>query len=400
MTNDDIRAVSQKFGTPSFIFDIPKLHRRMRAIAKITGSNIKLCYSIKANPFLIPAMLEVCDMLEVCSPGELSICRTLNVDAHRIVYSGVNKTSVDINDAFDYGVGIFTAESLLHISLINEAACTRSIRVPVLLRLTSGNQFGMSESDVLSIIKNRADYRGVEIKGIHYFAGTQRKKTQQQREDLKRLDALYQKIKDEYGFSLEQLEYGPGLAVPYFEGENFENSLAPLEELQDDLHRVAHRTELTIEMGRFFVSECGYYITSVMDTKSNEEMNFCIMDGGINHLNYYGQMMGMKIPVIQLIKKTESASVYSMSTGGRYSLFGSLCTTADVIAKNVRLPPLERGDVLAFENIGAYSVTEGIALFLSRTMPRIILYHGENDMRLARDFIESSTFNTIAKAAR
>ena len=71
-----------------------------------------------------------------------------------------------------------------------------------------------------------------------------------------------------------------------------------------------------------------------------------------------------------------------------------------MIAKNVRLPPLERGDILAFENIGAYSVTEGIVLFLSRTMPRIILYHGENDIRLARDFIESSALNTIAEAAR
>ncbi|MGP1459217.1 MAG: diaminopimelate decarboxylase family protein, partial [Treponema sp.] len=75
-------------------------------------------------------------------------------------------------------------------------------------------------------------------------------------------------------------------------------------------------------------------------------------------------------------------------------------TTADVITKNVHLPVLDRGDILVFENVGAYSVTEGIALFLSRTMPRIVLYHGRDDMRLARDFIESSTFNTIAETAR
>ena len=48
-----------------------------------------------------------------------------------------------------------------------------------------------------------------------------------------------------------------------------------------------------------------------------------------------------------------------------------------------------------FENIGAYSVTEGIYLFLSRKMPRIVLYNGISDIRLARDFVDTSRLNTI-----
>ena len=53
------------------------------------------------------------------------------------------------------------------------------------------------------------------------------------------------------------------------------------------------------------------------------------------------------------------------------------------------------GDLLVFENIGAYSVTEGIYLFLSRKMPRIVLYNGISDIRLARDFVDTSRLNTI-----
>ena len=53
---------------------------------------------------------------------------------------------------------------------------------------------------------------------------------------------------------------------------------------------------------------------------------------------------------------------------------------------------LAQGDVLAFHNIGAYSVTEGPALFLSRNMPRIIL-KDENGARLVRDTIHSSSIN-------
>ena len=49
-------------------------------------------------------------------------------------------------------------------------------------------------------------------------------------------------------------------------------------------------------------------------------------------------------------------------------------------------------DVLAFHNIGAYSVTEGPALFLSRNMPRILLA-SDDGVRLVRDTIHSSQLN-------
>ncbi len=400
MTDEELFSVSESYGTPTFVFDIRKLADRMRSISEITGSAVNLCYSIKANPFLIPAMLTLVKKLEVCSPGELDICKTLGVDPKKIVYSGVNKTLSNIEDAMNFGVGIFTAESLLHVSLINQAALERCIKVPLLLRLTSGNQFGMSEADLRSVIQNRDSYKGIEIKGIHYFAGTQRKKLQHQKDELKMLRDFFDSVKKEYGFTLEQLEYGPGLPVPYFEGEDFERSLEPLKELNEALQEVSEWAHLTVEMGRFFVSSCGFYLTKVMDQKSNGNLRYCILDGGINHLNYYGQMMGMKIPVIRHLKNADSSSNRKENDKNPVSLFGSLCTTADVISKNVPLSCPENGDVLAFENTGAYSVSEGIALFLSRTMPRIILYYDKNDVRLARDFIESSLFNTVEKSAR
>lgn len=401
MTDEELFSISESYGTPTFVFDTQKLSQRMRAISNITGPAVNLCYSIKANPFLIPAMLPLIEKLEVCSPGELEICKTLGVDPKKIVYSGVNKTLSDVEDAMQFGSGIFTAESLLHVSLINQVAVARGEKVPLLLRLTSGNQFGMSESDLRSVIQNRDSYNGIEIKGIHYFAGTQRKKLQQQKDELQMLHDFYNSIEKDYGFTLENLEYGSGLPVPYFEGEDFEHSLQPLETLNDALQEAAKWACLTVEMGRFFVSDCGFYLTKVMDQKTYEDLRYCILDGGINHLNYYGQMMGMKIPSIRHLKPVAPESSCAENIGNRgVSLFGSLCTTADVIAKNVPLSCLENGDVLAFENTGAYSVTEGIALFLSRTMPRIILYYGKDDIRLARDFIESSAFNTVAKCAR
>ncbi len=51
-----------------------------------------------------------------------------------------------------------------------------------------------------------------------------------------------------------------------------------------------------LEMGRYLTYLCGYYITSIVDMKVNHGQNYAIVDGGINHLNYYGQAMAMKLP--------------------------------------------------------------------------------------------------------
>ena len=74
-----------------------------------------------------------------------------------------------------------------------------------------------------------------------------------------------------------------------------------------------------------------------------------------------------------------------------WTVCGSLCTTGDVLVRKLRIP-LAEGDLLAFDNLGAYSVTEGIALFLSRELPLVAL-RGEGGWRVARKRVETSALN-------
>ena len=104
MDKQRLQAIAEKFSTPSFVFDESALSARMREIKQIVGESVHLCYSIKANPFLIPAMQNLVELLEVCSPGELEICESLNVDPKTVLFSGVNKTLADVEHAMDAGV--------------------------------------------------------------------------------------------------------------------------------------------------------------------------------------------------------------------------------------------------------------------------------------------------------
>ena len=105
-------------------------------------------------------------------------------------------------------------------------------------------------------------------------------------------------------------------------------------------------------------------------------------------------MMGMKIPKLSLAYRNGVEDAEKQ----HYMLCGSLCTTGDVLVRDVELPCLQVGDVLAFENVGAYTVTEGIGLFLSHALPSIYLYdegrEGGEDILLARGPVPTSVLNS------
>ena len=389
MNSEALQNIAASFATPAFIFDADEFGRRAKNVKSAIGG-ASLCYSIKANPFLLACLPEEIDRVEVCSPGELAICRRVGVDPSTVVYSGVNKGSEDIAEAIEYGAELLTAESLRQLGLINAAALAAGKRVRVALRLTSGNQFGMDSENLKRAVAEKGSYEGVDIVAIHYYSGTQKKKLAVVEKELAELEKLADTLEERFGLSGISLEYGPGLPADYFGDDPEGRDMAVLAEAGAMIAAVAARRSVTVEFGRFLASPCGTYLTAAADIKNNNGENFVICDGGINHLKYYGQTMAMQTPPITLLgdhgEKTED-----------YTLCGSLCTTADILVRKVTLPALSVGDVLAFGRCGAYSVTEGIGLFLSRQLPRIVLHSERGGNRLLRDFYGTDILNSPAE---
>lgn len=389
MNSEALQEIAASFATPAFIFDADEFGKRARNVKSAIGG-AALCYSIKANPFLLACLPEEIDRVEVCSPGELAICRRVGVDPSTVVYSGVNKGSEDIAEAIEYGAELLTAESLRQLGLINAAALAAGKRVRVALRLTSGNQFGMDSENLKRAVAEKGSYEGVDIVAIHYYSGTQKKKLAVVEKELAELEELADTLEERFGLSGISLEYGPGLPADYFGDDPEGRDMAVLAEAGAMIAAVAARRSVTVEFGRFLASPCGTYLTAAADIKNNNGENFVICDGGINHLKYYGQTMAMQTPPITLLgdhgERTED-----------YTLCGSLCTTADILVRKVTLPALSVGDVLAFGRCGAYSVTEGIGLFLSRQLPRIVLHSERGGNRLLRDFYGTDILNSPAE---
>lgn len=375
---------AEKVSTPAFYFDTDVFQNRVKFV-KMELPKIPLTFSIKANPFLLNCLPDEIRHVEVCSPGELKICKSYNIPGSRIIYSGVNKEMDDVAEAIEYGIDIATAESVLHIELEQDAAKKADKQQRVILRLTSGNQFGMSEADILSILANQAKYPNLDICGIHYYSGTQKKKRQIDK-DFEKLDAALTQFKEKTGFVPRLVEMGPGFPVDYFNPPYDETEEATLTESKDTILAFAEKYPLGIEIGRYLAAPCGTYATKVMDIKNNNDTDYIICDGGIHHLKYYGQTMAMQVPEMEVLNT-------SAAEKKPYCICGSLCTVADVLVREVEFPIVLRNDVILFHRCGAYSVTEGSALFLSRKLPEVYLYNEANGLEKMRSFVDAATIN-------
>lgn len=65
--------------TPCYLYDIDILKKKIDVIKKELP-HIPLTFSIKANSFVLDSISEEVSHVEVCSPGELHICKALSLN--------------------------------------------------------------------------------------------------------------------------------------------------------------------------------------------------------------------------------------------------------------------------------------------------------------------------------
>ena len=201
------------------------------------------------------------------------------------------------------------------------------------------------------------------------------------------MDTFLLDLEEKYGYHSPELEYGTGFPVAYFGEDLDEESLVlGFRQLLEEMRWQGH---ITLELGRSLAASCGSYFTHVADKKTNHGQNYLIVDGGMHQMVYYGQYMGMKIPKVTLCGKER------LAPAGSWNVFGSLCSMNDILVKALPLPDVQIGDTLRFDNTGAYCVTEGISLFLSRELPAVYLIDSEGALTCARNPVETFPFNTI-----
>lgn len=386
--NQALNRLLQENKTAFYVFDIGKLKARIAHLQAALPPEVVLCYAVKANTFITKELIDTIHRFEICSPGEAEICRAVGVPSENMVISGVYKTP-EVMEAMVADLGfhpIYTVESLEQYELFRRLAKEYGRTLPLLLRLTNGSQFGINKGDIEAIVARRGETPELDILGIQFFSGTQKTSLKKLKREVGKLDDLLTLLEEKYGFVAQELEYGPGFPVNYFQSDELDEAelLSGFSELLRDM---IHHPKITLELGRSIAASCGTYYTHIVDLKRNQEQNYALVDGGMHHLVYFGQHMAMKQPFFHVCGKEE------LPATDQWNICGSLCSMNDVMTKQSPLPDLALGDVLAFENAGAYCMTEGISLFLSRDIPAVYLLLENGTAVQVRKAFDTATLN-------
>jgi diaminopimelate decarboxylase len=373
--------IARKIGTPFYCYSLPTLHRHIRAFEEpLAGVDHQTCFAMKANSSLAILSYMAGQGLgaDVVSGGELYRALKAGIPAAKVVYSGVGKTTDEIDMAIQAGIMMFNIESEQELEVINERAGTLGKKAPISIRvnpdvdpmthpyISTGmkkNKFGIDVEASMAQYLLAKNMENIEIVGIDCHIGSQLTDLSPFLDAVDRLKMLVEKLGG-HGIALKYLDLGGGLGITYSDEEPphprdycraITDAVGPL------------GMKLIFEPGRVIVGNAGVMVTSVLYRKLTRDKTFIVVDAGMNDLirpSLYGAYHDIKS-----LKETGN----SRET---VDVVGPICESGDFLAKDRELPALARGDMIAVMSAGAYGFTMA-SNYNSRTRPPEVLVDGE-----------------------
>ena len=360
----DVLDLAREFGTPLFVYDEDHLRRACREAVAAWGDGV--AYATKA--FLCRAMARLAYdegmHLDVASGGEMYVARTAGVPPERLILHGNNKSSEELADALELGVGRIVVDSLDEIARLGrllEQAPVHSARPKVLVRVTPGveahthefvrtgqedSKFGFSVSSgaAAQAVAALELMPGVELVGVHAHIGSQVFDASSFEQAAEVLGAFFAPL------GLAELVVGGGLGVPYVNGES-----APSQEEWAEATRTAcaeagvdPNVRISAEPGRSIVATAGLTLYTVGTIKHLPGIRtYVSVDGGMSDNPrpvLYGSGYEAFLPRATAVPRPHPVRVV-----------GKHCESGDLIVPDGFVPDgLEVGDILATPVTGAY----------------------------------------------
>jgi diaminopimelate decarboxylase len=377
-------SLARKFGTPLYVYSADQIGERLNMFQRAFADRDHLvCYAVKANSALAVLKL-LADRgagFDIVSGGELErVLAAAPEAAKRVVFSGVGKTTAEVDRALEAGILAFNAESEAELDLLAARARRLKKRARFSLRvnpdifaethpyISTGlreHKFGIDIRRALGIYKRAARNRWLEAYGASVHIGSQIRSADPFGAALERVSRLVRQLKAA-GVAVRSIDAGGGLGIDYH-NEKFDPE-QKVNEYADAVKQALGDFEgrLLLEPGRFLVAQAGALIARVLQVKRNGTKTFIIADAAMNDLIRPAlyQAYHEIVPVRRRAGKARIADVV-----------GPVCETGDFFARDREMRPVRPGDLIALLDAGAY----GMALssnYNSRLRPAEVLVAG------------------------
>jgi diaminopimelate decarboxylase len=364
-------------GVPAYVYDLDGLAAHLAAIKAALPARAELFYAVKANPD--PAVLGLvarwADGLEVASAGELAYAAA-TVQGARLAFGGPGKTPAEIAAAVRRRVFRIHVESPHELRQLGAAALAAGETADVLLRVNLPGEAahpGLA-GDAAALVMGGAptpfgmdpllldrcaswlgdgtpEARSLRLRGLHAHlasglgAAAALAAAGRVLEFARRWCARH-------GVRDPEINLGGGMAVDYRRpGERFDWTA-----YGRGLARAVLPGEiLRIEPGRAVTAYCGWYVTRVLDVKPSHGKVFAVVAGGTHHLRTPAAKGHDQPFAVLPVAAWPHGWARPAAPAGPVTVVGQLCTPKDVLARDVRVPGLRAGDLVAFGLAGAYA---------------------------------------------
>lgn len=360
-----LRDIAARAGTPCYAYSRARIEDNFRRLAGAfdgaAGQRVAFCYAVKANANheLLKLLQALGAGFDVVSGGELQAALHAGANPASVVFAGVGKRDDELLAAIEARIGWINVENIEELRVLSDLATGRGARQRVALRINpgvdprthaylatgkSGSKFGMGVDDALALVRDRAQYPGVSIEGLHVHNGSTIIDTEVFAASARvMLDALA-KCRA-LGASISDLDMGGGFGVAYMPGQPD----ADLAGISRELLRLARQADVNLqfEPGRYLVADACVLLARVLYTKTNGGKRYAIIDAAMNDLirpALYGAVHHIACLSPDAARRATAAQ----------EIVGPVCESGDFLGHDVVLPELARGDLLAIGHAGAY----------------------------------------------
>jgi diaminopimelate decarboxylase len=368
-----------------FAYDLAGLRRHVARTVAVLPPRCAMYYAMKANSAapVLDALAPLVAGFEVASGGEIEKVRSVSADAP-ILFGGPAKTPSELELALTAGVTRIHAESVLELYRISAAATAADVEVEVALRVNLAGpfpdatlamagrptQFGISEDDLPAAVEAAATLPGLRLSGFHLHSLSNNLSAATHLAMLEVYRDTVLGWERRFGVRVAVLDVGGGIGIDYGRPETAFDWAGFCAGLVDWVATLPeHWREIQFECGRYLTAACGSYVVEVLDVKANHGVAYALVRGGTHHFRLPSSWQHSHPFTVLPVERWDSAAPRPEIRDGAVTVTGELCTPKDVLARDVPVARLRAGDVLVFEQAGAYGWDISHHDFLSHPHP-------------------------------
>jgi diaminopimelate decarboxylase len=368
----DTVELAAEYGTPLYVFDENTLRGKCQEFKNEFGqryAETTVIYACKAflNRTLAAIFKEEGLGLDVVSAGELAIAQSVGFPMDTVYFHGNNKSAEELKLALNLHIGRIVVDNFNELKMLAKLAEEAGHIPDILLRLTPGVDTHTHEYVTTGVVGGKFGFPlfiadeaiiqamsapSLNLVGLHFHLGSLIYEVQPYQEAIEIILDFAAGMREKHGFGLEEFNIGGGFAVPYTMDSPTTDISLYAEAIVTKMVTRCHELKLPppvliIEPGRAIVAQAGVALYRVGMTKNIPGIRrYVSVDGGMAD-NIRPALYGAQYESL-VANKVLAKDVETVTIAGKF------CESGDILVKDIDLPPVSTGDIIAIPDCGAY----------------------------------------------